>query len=284
VVRLMRTDHDVSSAMFYPADLSDTGTATAARNKAVIDTDLRKRRVSVQGLPYFYHVHLHMPCNQRCIMCVPSGRHPDTTLPYEEFVKLFEQVRDFAEHITLIGGEPLLYPRLDSVLDLLAQHPIAVTINTNATRLDGAISKRLLNLHELHLKCSIDAATREMYWRIRGTDAFDGVVENIRRFAEVARQRSHVKLILVYVVMRENLSEVLPFIELFKDTDLERIEFHPVRHVSDWVVENRTGWTFHGAQQSCEAFPGEYNEIMNRARRMAEQYAMEIEVQPVPGG
>lgn len=256
--------------------------ATVAVNKARIQSEQAERQVSVDSLPYFYHVHLHMPCNQRCIMCVPNGRHPDATLPYEEFVSLFEQIRPCAEHITLIGGEPLLYPRIDDVLDLLARHPIAVSINTNATRLGDGVSEKLLGLNELHLKCSIDAATRETYYRIRGTDWFDKVVANINRFSARAAGLSNIKVILVYVVMRENLGEVVPFIELFKDTALERIEFHPVRHVGDWVVQNKTGWTFRGAEQICESFSPDYDRVMDEARRLGERCGLEIEVQPIP--
>lgn len=252
-------------------------------NRAGIETDLRERRVSVGNVPYFYHIHLHMPCNQRCIMCVPNGRHPDNSLPYESFLELFEQIRPYAEHITLIGGEPLLYPYIGPVLDLLSQHRIAVTINTNATRLNGDLVRKLLNLHELHLKCSIDAATRETYYRIRGTDVFDRVVDNIRCFAAEAGGRGGMHVVPVYVVMRRNLREVLPFLRLFRDAGLERIEFHPVRHVSDWLVENRTGWTFRGTEQVCESFPGEYKRVMDQASRLAARYGLGIEVQPVPG-
>lgn len=255
---------------------------TVVTNKARIQSDLDRRRVSLDSLPYFYHIHLHMPCNQRCIMCVPNGRHPSTTLPYEEFVSLFERIRSYAEHITLIGGEPLLYPKIEAVLKLLSRHPIAVSINTNATMVTEGIAERLLNLSELNLKCSIDAASRKTYHRIRGTDWFDRVVANIREFSAKAKGLSNIKVIPVYVVMKENLKEVLRFVELFKDIDLERIEFHPVRHVEDWVVENKTGWTFRGKEQICESFSEEYREIMDEAQQLGRRYELEIEVQPIP--
>ena len=240
------------------------------------------RHVELTSLPYYYHVHLHMPCNQRCIMCVPSGKHPNTSLPFDEFAAILGQIQSHAEHITLIGGEPFLYPHIGRVLGLLAERSIAVSINTNATMICDSMSEKLLKLHELHLKCSIDAASRELYRRIRGTDYFDRVVDNINRFASKSSVQSNIKVILVYVVMRENLQEVLPFIALFKDAPLERIEFHPVRHVSNWVVENKTGWVFHGEKQICETFPKEYEEVMCQARELGESYGLEIEVQPVP--
>ncbi len=255
-----------------------------AANKARLQAELDNRSVSVIGLPYYYHVHLHMPCNQRCIMCVPTGRHPNTSLPYEKFLSLFDTIKPYAEHITLIGGEPLLYPQIYAVLDLLSQNPVAVTVNTNATALNEGLSEKLLNLHELHLKCSIDAAFRDTYFRIRGTDVFDKVVKNIKQFTARAKDLDKIKVIPVFVVMKENLGEVLPFIDMFGADPVERIEFHPVRHVADWIVGNKTGWTFSGAEQICESFSQHYNDVMSEAKQKGLGYGLEIEVQPVPEG
>jgi MoaA/NifB/PqqE/SkfB family radical SAM enzyme len=198
-------------------------------------------------------------------MCIPNGESGRAVLPLERFLRFFEQIRPYAEHLTLIGGEPLMYPWIDQVLELLAQHEIAVTMNTNATLLREKVLDRLLALHALHLKCSLDAATRETYRRIRGSDLFERVSANVRGFAERARELPHMHFIPVFVVMRENLDEVLPFVDLAAPLRPSRIEFHPVRHVQDWRVTNGTGWVFDGSAQSCEFFKDEYNDVMRRA-------------------
>ncbi len=123
-------------------------------------------------LPFYFSIHLNEPCNQKCIMCVPNGEHGPAELTFDAFVELFDEIKPFVEHVTLIGGEPLMYPHIEAVLELLAEHPVAVSINTNATMLGDRIDARLLALHELNLKCSIDAVTVETYLRIRGRDHF----------------------------------------------------------------------------------------------------------------
>jgi molybdenum cofactor biosynthesis enzyme MoaA len=238
-----------------------------ARNKQGILQEAAARTLVVENLPFYYHIHLHMPCNQRCIMCKPDGKHFKDTLPFDDFVAFFESIKPFAEHITLIGGEPLLYPWIHEVIDLLGQHEIAVTINTNATMLDQHLIEKLLRLHELNLKCSIDAATPEMYFKIRGTDVFGRVKSNLAGFSAASKDKPSMKQILVYVVMRENLAEVLPFIDFAKPLRPYRIEFHPVRHATNWRVSNKTGWFFDGAEQSCEFFRDEYNTVMREAAR-----------------
>jgi len=256
-------------------------TTSVQENKTALQREQAQRSPLVGRMPTLYHVHLNKPCNQRCIMCVPDGRHGKDVLPIERFRQFFAEIEPYAEHVTLIGGEPLLYPWIDEVLALLAQHPVAVSINTNITRLDEAMAHRLLALHELNLRCSIDAATRETYRRIRGTDVFDRVTGHLRRFAELARGRPRARLLLNYVVMRENLDEVLPFIEFARTLSPWRVEFHPVRHVSRWRVANGTGWTFDGSEQSCEAFRDDYNDVMRRAAARCSELGLAHEVQLV---
>ncbi len=249
----------------------------ASKNRA-IEGDLSNKSAIVAGLPYFYQVHLNKFCNQKCIMCMPSGRHPRDEMPFDRFVAFFEQIKPFAEHLTLIGGEPLLYRWIDDVLEMLSKTRIAVTTITNATALTEKVARRLLALHELNLRCSIDAATRATYLKVHGTDHFDRIADQIRRFSELAENREGIRLIMHFVVMRENLGDVLSFVDFAKTYRPHRIEFHPVRHVSDWNVDNDTGWEFRGEEQCCESFKPEYNEVMTKAKAKCEAERVPYEI------
>ena len=251
-------------------------------NKRGIIADCAHAAPRVTHLPTCYAIHLNVACNQKCIMCAPHGNHDKRLLPFADFVGFFEQVRGVAEHITLIGGETLMYPAIDDVLALLARHPVAVTINTNATMLTPHLFPRLLALHELHLKCSVDAATATTYHKVRGTDIFARVAANLRAFSDAARGNPRVRMILVYVVMRENLADVLPFVDFARGFALDRVEFHPMRHVQSWRVTNHTGWHFDGREQSCEFFPAEYNAAMRAAAARCEAEGLRCEVQLLP--
>jgi sulfatase maturation enzyme AslB (radical SAM superfamily) len=246
-------------------------------NKEAIISECKDRSTLVKGMPFYYHIHLYMPCNQKCIMCMPDGSHSKAIMPYEEFVQFFEQIKPYAEHLTLIGGEPLMYPYIDDVLNLISQYPIEVTINTNATILNERMCRRLLSLDTLNLKCSIDASTPELYFKIRGRDQFHHVKANLERFSSMARGRTEMRQIFVYIVMKENLNEVLPFIDFVKPMTPYRIEFHPVRHVKNWIVENNTGWIFNDKEQSCEYFTNEYNEVMRQAAEKCKAEGIDCE-------
>ena len=155
-------------------------------SKMAVTRDMQAKKVRDVHPPYFYHIHLHMPCNQKCIMCVPDGRHRKDVVPFDKFEDFVNQIQPYAEHITLMGGETLLYPWINEALELLAERGLAVTISTNATMLTKPLIEKLLTLRQLNLRCSIDAATRETYRRIRGTDTFERAVRNMKAFSELA--------------------------------------------------------------------------------------------------
>lgn len=247
-------------------------------DQRLIDRELAQKVFIVMGLPYYYQVHLNKLCNQKCIMCMPNGRHPHDEMPLDNFLVFFERIRASATNLTLLGGEPLMYRWIDEVLELLSKTRIEVTIITNATALNDKVSQRLLSLHELNLRCSIDAATRPTYLKVHGTDHFDRVAAQIGRFSVRARVKANIRLILHYVVMRENLGEVLSFVDFAKPYQPHRVEFHPVRHVSDLNVDNNTGWEFRASEQACEAFKDEYNEVMTQAKGKCEAEGISYEV------
>jgi MoaA/NifB/PqqE/SkfB family radical SAM enzyme len=140
------------------------------------------------------------------------------------------------------------------------------------------IIPRLLRLHALTLRCSIDGATRATYREVRGTDVFERVTENVRRFSDAIESAPHVRLILAYVVMRHNLHEVVPFVDFARQLNIERVEFHPVRHVASWQVSNGTGWQFDGREQSCESFRDDYNAVVRQAAASCEAAGVNYEL------
>lgn len=252
--------------------------ATIEANKRGIREQCSERALLVDHLPYYYAIHLSMPCNQRCIMCVPNFQHARDTLSFEDFEAFFDQVKGYAEHINLIGGETLMYPRIAEVLELLSHHPVEVTLTTNAFMLNERVIPGLLGLHALNLKCSIDAATPETYHRIRGRDHFEQATARMREFSVLVADRPRHRMMVNFVVMRENLDEVVPFVDLARDLGVERINYMPVANVVDWKVENGTGWDFDGREQSCQFFTDEFNETMRRAAARCDEVGIGCEL------
>jgi sulfatase maturation enzyme AslB (radical SAM superfamily) len=95
------------------------------------------------------------------------------------------------------GGEPLYYREFSSILALLLDHGTFNYIHTNGTRSPSTV--RISAPERVHVICSIDAGTRETYFRVKGRDLFEKVFANLLEW----KHRGSL-VTLKYIVKTEN--------------------------------------------------------------------------------
>jgi radical SAM protein with 4Fe4S-binding SPASM domain len=116
-------------------------------------------------------------------------------------------------------GEPTLNPQIVEMVEYAKQAGVLdVMFNTNATRLDEKLSRRLIASGLDKLFFSFDSPYREHYNRIRVKGDYDDVLGNIRRFMEIRDEMESVKPFtrVSMVLMKENQGEWEDFQKLFK--------------------------------------------------------------------
>jgi radical SAM protein with 4Fe4S-binding SPASM domain len=148
----------------------------------------------VGPFPIHLDIEATSACNLKCIMCARTDMIKEGT-----FWKI--QMFDFDTYKRLIDegmqnglcsikynvlGEPTLNPRLIEMIAYAKQAGVLdVMFNTNATRLDTQLSRRLIASGLDKLFFSFDSPNRDQYNQIRvGTD-YDTVLANIKRFMEI---------------------------------------------------------------------------------------------------
>ena len=142
--------------------------------------------------PMKLHVEPTSVCNIRCPTCpqavdaVPRHGYMDLEL----FEKVVDQGRASVREINLFfRGESLIHPRCADMVRVCAERGIVAHVNTNATLLDEARSRDLLDAGVGKLTVSFDGWDRESFERMRKGARFDRVVANVRRFLELKRER-----------------------------------------------------------------------------------------------
>jgi len=145
--------------------------------------------------PLFVQFDLNQRCNLRCVHCLKS--YPEYEQRYYDAQSdvtwaLYKRViLESAEYgcpsLSLTGiNEPLLMMDLERYIgyarrnDLIDIHHV-----TNGLLLNEERSKRLLDSGLTRLRFSIDAASPEVYQKIRGVDNYDVLIRNIERFIEL---------------------------------------------------------------------------------------------------
>jgi MoaA/NifB/PqqE/SkfB family radical SAM enzyme len=139
-------------------------------------------------------------CNLRCKGCYTLGYGTKPELPYELVERVLGECQELGIHfITILGGEPFLYPDLFRMIE---EHPqIFFQVYTNGTLMTREKAKRLSELGNVLVVISIEGYEEETdRWRGSGVyrkimDAFDYLREErvlIGTSATVTRENTEV--------------------------------------------------------------------------------------------
>ncbi|HEX2171575.1 MAG TPA: radical SAM protein, partial [Dehalococcoidia bacterium] len=166
-------------------------------------------------LPTQLYLEVVNRCNSLCTTCpLTFGPHESAhSLRWDEFLQITDQFPAL-ERVVLHGiGEPLMNPELPRMIRHLKERGAYVLFNSNAILLNGRRVDALIESGLDEIRVSIDGATPETYFKLRGVKAFPKVLGNIRRFVE--RQRAlgtdRPRVSFWMTGTRENIAE-LPFL------------------------------------------------------------------------
>lgn len=206
--------------------------------------------------PKFVALEVTTRCNLKCVMCphgigaVEDPRDASTALVRELWLAM-----EHAETIHLNGvGEPLLARPFWSIVDRLkGRTGPRIDFNTNGLLLNDQNLDRLALAPLGAILVSFDAASEEVYARIRG-GAFSKVVDGTRRSVQKLTGRADIKM--TFVVMRENIHEMIAFVDLAAELGVNSVWFgtltEPAISSDNWVVRRSSGWEFRYKDQKID--------------------------------
>jgi SynChlorMet cassette radical SAM/SPASM protein ScmE len=126
-------------------------------------------------------------CNMKCRHCaVYSEEATYMDLETESWLDLFKELVDLKVfRLRLSGGEPFLRKDIWRLLDTIDRLPVRLSINTNATLIDGSAAKRLRGYGKVEeVMVSLDGSCPETHDRLRGEGTFARVFTGIERLVE----------------------------------------------------------------------------------------------------
>lgn len=166
-----------------------------------------------------FQIEVTSRCNLKCVMCPVTAlaeHWPARDMSWETFGRIAEAF-ERTKWVYLQGwGEPLLHRR---VFDMIARAKSAgcrVGFTTNGTRLTRANGARLLELGLDLVAVSIAGASAPTHEAIRVGSDFVRLVENLRRFLRLRRERGNTrpKVEVFYLMTSANLAELPRAVEL----------------------------------------------------------------------
>jgi radical SAM protein with 4Fe4S-binding SPASM domain len=182
------------------------------------------------ALPRFVQIEPVGQCNLRCQMCAIQFRKdgpphgPLAFLPFDDFCRLVQQFGPIDE-LQLQGlGEPTMHPRFFDMVAWASARGIRVSTNSNLTLWSERRARQCIASGLAALQVSLDAATPELYERIRVNAHFGKVIRNLRRVMVARREaNSSLDVGIVTVLMRQNLQELAAVVRLAHAEGVARV-------------------------------------------------------------
>lgn len=241
--------------------------------------------------PTFAQIEPVGQCNLRCQMCAIQFRTDGTPhgplafMEFDRYTALIGQLPALRD-LHLQGlGEPLMHPRFFDMVAYAAARGIRVTTNSNLMLLSRRRAALCLEsgLAELHV--SLDAASAEVYERIRVRASLERVLNNLRRLLGLRRaSRAQSgppgpEVHIVMVVMRQNLHELPALVRLTHELGAEALSVQHLCHdfgESSLPAHYRPLRDFVDAENLLDADAERVRTVFAEARRSAAELGVPL--------
>ncbi|MCK5398864.1 radical SAM protein [bacterium] len=185
--------------------------------------------------PLRIDIELTHNCNLKCTMCSfvdgneinkyfsnPKRSKHESAEEYpsiERWKRFINDISSFKPTINLSGGEPLIFPHLWELLDLLKEKRFITTMTTNASLINEEIAEKLVRSDIDALVISIDG-DRGTHDRIRGVNgSFDKALQGIKHIKDLktAMGSRTPRLVINTTISWENYSDLSFVKKLFPE-------------------------------------------------------------------
>lgn len=209
--------------------------------------------------------HIIEQCNYQCQYCFAKFGN-NTILELDSAIKVIDNIIEYFKvnniengRINFAGGEPLLCPDLNHLIDYIAQKGFTSSIITNATLLTA----EKLNLWQNKLSCigisidSIHSETNLQIGRVHNKETLE-----LSKIYEIANNihKCGIELKINIVVSKYNIHEnFLPLFLKIKPNKVKFLQMHIVKNIKNDAVKE---WEV--STKEFLEFCSHYNEKLNR--------------------
>lgn len=194
--------------------------------------DERKIEKSKYPLNHIYF-YLTEECNLRCRHCwiapkFHSRGRSNTGLELALVQSIMEQAKPLGLlGVKLTGGEPLLHPQIEDILELIRTQNLRLTVETNGVLCTPEIARELAECKRPLVSVSLDGADAGTHESVRGiAGCFGAALEGIRNLTKAG-----VRPQIVMTVMRDNNNQVEAVVRLAESLGVGSVKFNMVQPI-----------------------------------------------------
>ncbi len=250
------------------------------KNKQLLQEDMKQKSPVVRAFPYFIGLATDLRCNLNCIMCNRAQHDPGVlenmyTVDEKLFIKFADEVFPTTEVLQLnIAGEPLISRNIDLELEYAAKYDVKLEIATNGVFLDSQYRNIDILLRQArNVVFSFDSPFKETYESIRRGADYNRVIDNMiffQRYQNSSPPDKKPSFGIVMVLMKRNLNEVLPMIELAKKLG---VDYLSISHMVVFTEEMK--------KESVHDMKEEVNAVLSKAVAKAHEMQFPFFIPPL---
>jgi MoaA/NifB/PqqE/SkfB family radical SAM enzyme len=218
------------------------------RNLLLNEREINEGKLILASKPTRLTVRPTGRCSIHCIMCTFWHEEP-WDMPHETLEQI-AALYPYLEDLLWQGGEVFEIDRkvFESMLLRGIDHPrMLQNIITNALLIDERWAEVLVRAN-VHMRCSIDGATKEVYERIRVLGKFDNIIRSVTNLNnEMEKRNKHCWLSLHFVVQKFNYHQIVDIVEFAKKYKFDAVALSPMegdsyRHLDVFNYGNKQIW------------------------------------------
>lgn len=190
-------------------------------------------RTGVTVKPQVMEIHPSNVCCNACSYCFYKDRNDAKIMTDEELGQALDYCKEIGVKAVTFsgGGEPFCNTNfLSNLAYATAALDLEAGVITNGVLLNKGMAEMVLSLPKVKwIRISFDAINSGMYKKIRGTNSFDIVKQNIKDLLEVKKDYgSKTTIGLQMVVCENNYKNIIDFID-FCNIEFPEVDYIQVR-------------------------------------------------------
>lgn len=188
---------------------------------------------------------LRSPCNLRCKYCYFGSSENankekghlshlgDDDISFDEILRFISTFKsNIVSRVFIAGGEPLIFSKIEMIIDALLARGCEVIISTNGLLLENSPLSHRLSKKVDAISISLDSYLSDYndYWRLdRSGNGWARVVRGISTLVEERDKiQSRLKIGVYTVVTRENIDHIVPTAQFIEKLGVDYFVYQPI--------------------------------------------------------
>jgi SynChlorMet cassette radical SAM/SPASM protein ScmF len=177
---------------------------------------------------YFY---LTEGCNLACRHCWLAPKYDPqgdrySSLPVELFETAIQEAKAIGlQRVKLTGGEPLLHPQIQRLLQIVRREGVGLVMETNGVLMTADLAAQIASCSAPFVSVSLDGADAETHEWVRGVSGcFEATKSGIRNLVETG-----IRPQVIMSLFRENVDQVEALVRLAQRLGASSVKFNVIQ-------------------------------------------------------